>query len=174
MMHTGSRASAIARSKLQSASRSTLNAWLCQFEATTSSLSVEPLALPVHDLTEVRTALVALGHQPASSLLVLPDTFTVANYLQIDALARQHRLPACYPYRHFVADGGLMSYGPDGAPVYRQAASYVDRILRGANAGDLPIQRPNAFELVINLKTAKAMGLAPPAWLLARADEAIE
>jgi putative tryptophan/tyrosine transport system substrate-binding protein len=85
---------------------------LCQFEATASSLSVEPLALPVHDLTEVRTTLAALCHQPVSSILVLPDTFTVANYRQIDALARQQRLPACYPYRHFVADGGLMSYGP--------------------------------------------------------------
>jgi putative tryptophan/tyrosine transport system substrate-binding protein len=156
------------------ASRSTLKAWVRQFEATAASLSVEPLALPVHDLTEVRSALEGLGQQPVSGVLLLPDTFTVANYPEIDALARQQRLPTCYPYRHFVADGGLMSYGPDGIPVFRQAAAYVDRILKGANAGDLPIQQPNAFELVINLKTAKAMDLTVPPWLLARADAVIE
>jgi putative tryptophan/tyrosine transport system substrate-binding protein len=156
------------------ASRSTLKDWLHQLEVAASSLAVEPSALPVHDLTEMTSAVVALGYEQGSGLLVLPDTFTVANYPKIDALALQHRLPACYPYRYFVVEGGLMSYGPNGAQVFRQAASYVDRILRGANPGDLPIQQPNAFELVINLKIAKALGLTVPPWLLARADEVIE
>jgi ABC-type uncharacterized transport system substrate-binding protein len=106
-------------------------------------------------------------------ILIVNCNVAAARIDGCDALAPQQRLPACYPYRHFVGDGGLMSYGPDGVPVYRQAASYVDRILRGAHAGDLPIQQPNAFELVINLQTAKAMDLTVPTWLLARADEVI-
>jgi putative tryptophan/tyrosine transport system substrate-binding protein len=88
--------------------------------------------------------------------------------------ALRHRVPGCYPYRYFVNKGGMMSYGPNVPHAYREVASYVDRILRGANAGDLPIQQPREFDVVVNLKTARAMGLTVPPWLLARADEVIE
>jgi putative tryptophan/tyrosine transport system substrate-binding protein len=148
--------------------------WKQQFDLAASASAVEPVAFGVHDLTELREALATLAHGSRAGLLVFPDVFTVANYADIGILTLEHRIPACYPYRYFAAKGGLMSYGPNGAQVFRQAASYVDRILRGANPGDLPIQQPNAFELVINLKTAKAIGLAVPPWMVARADEVIE
>jgi putative ABC transport system substrate-binding protein len=106
--------------------------------------------------------------------MVLPDV-SATNYRDlIIALAARHRLPAVYPFRYFAASGGLLSYGSDLADVYRRAASYVDRILKGAAPGDLPVQAPSKFELVINLKTANALGLTvPPLWL-GRADEVIE
>jgi putative ABC transport system substrate-binding protein len=148
--------------------------WLRQFDAATSDFAVEPVTLNVHDLGQVQSGLVALGQESGSGLVIFPDTFTVANHPTIETLAMEQRIPACYPYRYFTTSGGLMSYGPNGAQVFRQAASYVDRILKGTNPGDLPIQQPNAFELVINLKTAKAMDLTVPPWLLARADEVIE
>jgi putative tryptophan/tyrosine transport system substrate-binding protein len=151
------------------ASRSNYEAWLRRLEAAAFTLAVEPLALPVHDLTEMRGAVAALGCNAGGGLLLLPDTFTVANYFTMTALALESRLPACHPVSFFTSAGGLMSYGPNGAQVFRQAAAYVDRILKGAAAGDLPVQQPNAFELVINLKTAKAMGLTMPPWMLARA-----
>jgi putative ABC transport system substrate-binding protein len=106
--------------------------------------------------------------------MVLPDTFTLVNRAQIIALARQHRLPAIYPFRYHAADGGLISYGINTIDLYRRAASYVDRILRGVKPVDLPVQQPTKYELVINLKTAKALGLDVPPSLLARAGEVIE
>jgi ABC-type uncharacterized transport system substrate-binding protein len=105
---------------------------------------------------------------------VLPDLFTATNRQSIIALAAHHRLPSVYPFRYFVASGGLMSYGIEMLETYRQAASYVDRILRGEKAADLPVQAPTKYELVINLKTAKTLGLDVPPTLLARADEVIE
>jgi ABC-type uncharacterized transport system substrate-binding protein len=107
-------------------------------------------------------------------LIVLPDAFTTNHRELIVALAARHRLPAVYPLRVFVASGGLVSNGGDPIDIFHRAASYVDRILKGANPGDLPVQAPSKFELVINLKTASALGLTVPPMLLARADEVIE
>jgi ABC-type uncharacterized transport system substrate-binding protein len=105
---------------------------------------------------------------------VLPDASTLVHRDLIIARAAQHRLPAVYPFRYFAVSGGLVSYGIDAADTYRQVASYVDRVLRGTKPEELPVQAPTKFELVINLKTAKALGLEVPATLLARADEVIE
>ena len=106
--------------------------------------------------------------------MVLPDISMTNHRDAIIALAARHRVPAVYPFRYFAASGGLMSYGTDVAEVFQRAAAYVDRILRGTSPGDLPVQAPNKYELVINLKTAKALGLTVPTALLARADEVIE
>ena len=114
------------------------------------------------------------ARDPNGALLVLPDLFTATNRQSIIALAAKHRLPAVYPFRYFVASGGLMSYGTETLDTYRQAASYVARVLKGENPGDLPVQAPSKYELVINLKTTKALGLDVPPTLLARADEVIE
>jgi putative ABC transport system substrate-binding protein len=128
----------------------------------------------VNDAAEIESAIEALAREVNGSLLVMPDPLTLANRDRIIALAARHRLPAAYPFRLFVTSGGLLSYGTDRADLYRRAAAYVDRVLKGAKAGDLPVQQPTKFELVINLKTAAALGLSVPATLLARADEVIE
>jgi putative ABC transport system substrate-binding protein len=112
--------------------------------------------------------------EPDSGLIVLPHPHTIANRGVINSLAVRHRLPAIYPYRYFSADGGLIAYGPDQIDQWRGAARYVDRILKGEKPADLPVQAPTKYELVINLKTAKSLGLTVPPALLARADEVIE
>jgi putative ABC transport system substrate-binding protein len=137
-------------------------------------LSVKPFAAAVHNADEMEHVIEQFAHAPDSALLVLPDLFTATNRRSIIALAAQHRLPAVYPARYFVASGGLMSYGIELLETYRQAASYVDRILKGEKPADLPVQAPTRYELVINLKAAKALGLTVPPTLLARADEVIE
>ena len=116
----------------------------------------------------------AFAHDLNGGLIVLPSAFVAVHRQLIFEQAAQHRLPAVYGFRYFAADGGLMSYGVDVRDLFRRSAAYVDRILKGAKPGDLPVQAPTKFELVINLKTAKALGLTIPPTLLALADEAIE
>jgi putative ABC transport system substrate-binding protein len=143
-------------------------------EAAAPALKVKIIPAPVHNASEIDTAITALAGEPGAGLIVMPDVFVLAHREQILVLAEQHRLPAAYAYRLFAASGGLMSYGTDLADLFRRAAPYVDRVLKGAKAGELPVQQPIKFELVINLKTAKALGLAIPDKLLALADEVIE
>jgi putative tryptophan/tyrosine transport system substrate-binding protein len=137
-------------------------------------LSVKSIPAAVHNAVEIERALEQVVREPNSGLLVLPDLFNATNRESIIALAARHRLPAVYPFRYFVTSGGLMSYGTELLDTYRQAASYVDRILKGEQPSDLPVQQPTKFELVINLKTAKALGLTVPNTLLVAADEVIE
>src|SRR5215831_9175103 len=137
-------------------------------------LGVEVSPIDARDAGEIERGVTDLARSANGGLIVPASTPTISHRKLIIALAAQHRLPAIYPYRFFVADGGLVSYGADSVDPFRRAAGYVDRILKGEKPGDLPIQAPTKFELVINLKTAKALGLDVPATLLARADEVIE
>jgi len=149
-------------------------AYLRSFEAMPRSIAVEVAAAPVRSTTEVEAALAKLGRDPGGGLIIAPDAFTLAHHQLFIRLAQQHRLPAVYPLRAYVAQGALMSYGPDGNDNFRRSASYVDRIFKGAKPADLPVQQPTKFELAINLKTAKTLGLQIPDKLLALADEVIE
>jgi putative ABC transport system substrate-binding protein len=137
-------------------------------------LGIELILALVHDTTELEMAIAAQGREPGGALVVLPDVFAATHRELIIRLAARYRLPAVYSFRFFVTSGGLISYGVDPEEPFRQLPAYVDRILRGERPGDLPVQGPTKFELVINLKTAKALGLAVPPSLLARADEVIE
>jgi putative ABC transport system substrate-binding protein len=148
--------------------------YLRSFEAVPRSVAVEVTAAPVRDIGEVENAIAKLGRQPGGGLIVPPDAFNLVHYLLVIRLAQQHRVPAVYYLRRAVAQGALMSYGPDPIDLFRRSASYVDRILKGAKPADLPVQQPTKFELAINLKTAKALGLDVPDRLLAIADEVIE
>ncbi len=130
--------------------------------------------LPIHTVAEAGEAVAALAREPDSALIVPPDVFIVAHRAAIIDLVTRHRLPAVYAFRNMAVEGGLMSYGVDIADLYRRSAAYVDLILRGAPAAELPIQAPTKFELVLNLKTARALGIDIPPTLLARADEVIE
>ena len=137
-------------------------------------LGVQYVAAPVLELTQMEPAMTTLAHEPNGGLIISPDAFTITHRQQIITLAARYRLPTIYSERIFAVDGGLISYGADYVEHFRQAASYVDRILRGAKPADLPVQQPSKFYLVINLKTAKTLGLEVPMTMLARADEVIE
>jgi len=143
-------------------------------EAAASLLKVRMIVAPVHNPAEIEVVMTALSHEPTAGLIVMPDIFVTAHRQEIIALAAQFRLPAVYAYRLFPASGGLMSYGTDLVDVFRRGASYVDRILKGEKPADLPVQMPAKYELVINLKTAKAFGLDIPLSVQQRADEVIE
>jgi putative ABC transport system substrate-binding protein len=143
-------------------------------EAAGASWEVKTFEAPARNRAEIEAAISALAREPAGSVIAMSDGFTVANRDLIIALAARYRLPAAYPFRFFVADGGLISYGVDLNDMQRRAAGYVDRILKGAKPASLPVHLPNKYELVINLKTAKALGLEIPPNVLARADEVIE
>jgi putative tryptophan/tyrosine transport system substrate-binding protein len=150
------------------------NIHLRSFETVASMLSLELAAAPVRNPTEIEETIAAMGRLPRSALLVTPDPFTVVHRAAIIQAAEQYRIPANYSYRQHVREGALMSYGADTIDIFRRSASYVDRILKGAHPTDLPAQAPVKFEMAINLKTAKALGLTVPDKLLALADEVIE
>jgi putative ABC transport system substrate-binding protein len=143
-------------------------------EATASSFAVAPTASPVHDAVEIERAIGEFVREPNGGLVVLPDATTTTHRGLIIALAARYRVPAIYPFRDHAMDGGLISYGPDFPDQYRRAAGYVDRILKGAKPAELPVQLPTKFELIINLKTAQALGLDLSRQLQQRADEVIE
>ena len=130
--------------------------------------------MPVSDQAAIETAIGKLSNEPGSGLIIMPDIFTGLHAELIFAFATRGRLPTVCPLRSFAAAGGLVSYGSNFSELFRQAAPYVDRILRGEKPRDLPVQDPTRYELVINLRTAKAISLAVPPTLLARADEVIE
>jgi putative ABC transport system substrate-binding protein len=148
--------------------------YLQSIETASQSTGIEIRTLPVGDTTELERAIRKLATSHNVALIVVNDIFTTGNRKLIVALAAELRLPAIYPFRYFVADGGLISYGPNSVEEYPRAASYADRILKGEKPGDLPIEQANKYYLVINLKTAKALGLTISPSILARADEVIE
>jgi len=143
-------------------------------EALARTLGVELVPIGARTIAELDRALDEFAQKPNGGLIVLPNAFTATYREQIAALAASHRLPAVYPLRYFATSGGLLSYGFDNIELYKRAASYVDRILKGVKPSDLPIQQPTKFELVVNLKTAKTLGLTIPESFLVRADEVIE
>jgi putative tryptophan/tyrosine transport system substrate-binding protein len=147
---------------------------LAAMQAVAPSLGVELSPLDVRDGSELERAIAAFAHAPNGGVIVAAGPAANVRREQINALVVRHLLPAVYPFRYYVESGGLISYGSDLISQYRPAAGYVDRILRGAKAADLPVQAQTKYELVINLKTAKALGLTVPPTLLARADEVIE
>ena len=144
------------------------------FETLAPSLGVQPIITHVRNSEEILRALDAFAGKPGVGLVLPPDDTTVVHRKLVVTLAARHKLPAVYSFRVFVTDGGLMSYAIDVVDLFRRSASYVDRILKGEKPGDLPVQAPTKFELTLNIQTAKALGLAVPPSLLARADEVIE
>ena len=148
--------------------------YLHSVETAASLFSVEATAAPVHHAGDIELAISSLVREPGGGLIVLPDAFNASHLKQIIELAARYRLPAIYAVRDYANEGGLMAYGGDPVDVYRRAASYVDQILKGANPANMPVQAPTKFWLVINLTTAKALGLTVPSSLLDRADELIE
>jgi putative ABC transport system substrate-binding protein len=143
-------------------------------ETAARSLKVAPITAPVRNDAEIETAIIALGREPGGGLVVMPDQWPLVHRAPIILALARNNVPAVYHLSAYARDGGLLSYGVDLVDNWRRAASYVDRILRGAKPGDLPVQFPVKYEMVVNLKTAKALGLAIPPSILVRADEVIE
>jgi putative ABC transport system substrate-binding protein len=142
--------------------------------AAAPAFSIRLIDSPAYAVGEIDVAMAALAREPNGGVIVLPDVFTSMNRAEIVAQAARHRLPAVYPLRFFARGGGLVSYGADTGDIFRRSAGYVDRVLKGANPGELPVQTPTKFELVVNLQAAKALGLELPPLMVARADEVIE
>jgi len=143
-------------------------------QETASNLAIESTVASARNAAEIEDAFATLSRDRDSGLVVMPDLFTTHHRDLIIRLAAQHRVPAVYPFRYFATEGGLMSYGINVVDIFRRAAAYVDQILRGAKPSDLPVQGPDRFEFVLNLKTANTLGLTVPRILLARADMLIE
>jgi putative ABC transport system substrate-binding protein len=148
--------------------------FLHSLETVGPSISAQIVQTPIHDAAEIDVAIAALGRESSAGLVVLPDIFLVTNRAQIIASAAKYRLPAIYTSSLWTKSDGLIAYGPDTPDLFYRAASYVDRILKGESPADLPVQAPTKYELIINLKTAKALGITVPPTLLGRADEVIE
>jgi putative tryptophan/tyrosine transport system substrate-binding protein len=148
--------------------------FLPSFVSAARLLKAEPIEAPVHSTAEIETAMTSLGREPGGGLIVMPDLSMQVHHAQIILLAARNKIPAVYQLSFFARRGGLLSYGPDGADLFRRASSYVDRILRGAKPSELPIQLPTKFEMALNAKTAKALGVTVPPSILLRADEVIE
>jgi putative tryptophan/tyrosine transport system substrate-binding protein len=148
--------------------------WLNPFKAAAPSFAVEAIAAPVRNGSELESIIAAQAREPNGGLIAMPDSFTDAHRVEITSLAARYRLPAIYPFRFFAEVGGLLSYGVDRTDNFRRAAKYVDRILKGEKPAEIPVQAPINFELVVNLKTAKALGLEVPLHLQQLADEIIE
>ena len=144
------------------------------FIESATKLKVRPITAEVHDPSEIENAIMKLGRESGSGLVLVPDNFMSVHRDLIISLTAQFRIPTIYPYRYFAEAGGLMSYGVDAIDQFRRASEYVSRILRGAKPADLPVQAPTKFELVINLRTAEALGLVIPRILLAGAEQVIE
>jgi putative ABC transport system substrate-binding protein len=152
----------------------TASSFMPSLETAARSLKVERIIAPVHSDLEIEAAIIALGREPGGGLIAIPDIFMVAHRAPIILAAARNNVPVVYPQSYYARDGGLLSYGPDAVDTYRRAATYVDRILRGEKPGDLPVQFPTKFQMILNLKTAKALGLAIPPLIMLRADEVIE
>jgi putative ABC transport system substrate-binding protein len=148
--------------------------YLPSVEAAARSFGIDSMHATVSGATEIEDAIATLSRGPDRGLIVMPDVFMTNHRDLITALATRHALPAIYPFRYFAEGGGLISYGIDVSDIFRRAAGYVDKVLRGAMPSSLPVQHPDKFELVINLKTASALGLDVPRILLARANQVIE
>jgi putative tryptophan/tyrosine transport system substrate-binding protein len=148
--------------------------FISPFKSAAASVGVEPIVTPVRDTSEIETVVAAQAREPIGGVIIMPDSFLVARRIEVTSLAARYRLPVVYPFRVFTEVGGLLAYGNDLVDNYRRAATYVDRILKGAKPSEIPVQVPVKFELIINLKTAKALGLDVPDKLLALADEVIE
>jgi putative tryptophan/tyrosine transport system substrate-binding protein len=151
-----------------------VSSYMPSFETAAQSLKVAPITAPVHSDVEIETAIKALGREPGGGLVVMPDVFLVVHRASIILAAARNNVPAVYYHSIFTRDGGLLSYGGEPEDIVRRVASYVDRILRGSTLEELPVQLPTKFEMVVNLKTTKALGLAVPPSILLRADEVIE
>jgi putative ABC transport system substrate-binding protein len=137
-------------------------------------LKVVPIIAPVHNDADIETAIVTLGREPRGGLVVMPDVFTTLHRAPIISAAARNKVPAVFPQSYYARDGGLLSYGVDRVDLWRRAATYADRILRGVKPAELPVQFPTKFEMAVNLKTAKSLGLTMPQSILLRADEVIE
>ena len=148
--------------------------YLPSFETAARSLKVVLTTAPVHSDVEIETAIIALGREPGGGLVVMPDAFTITHRAPIIFAAARSNVPAVYGLSESARDGGLLSYGPDRVDIFHRAATYVDRILRDEKPGDLPVQLPTKFEMVVNRKAATALGLAIPPSILLRADQVIE
>jgi putative ABC transport system substrate-binding protein len=148
--------------------------YLSPFRVAAASLALEAIPTPVSNTSELESAITAQARTPNGGLVVMTDAFLVTHRAKITSLAARYRIPAVYPFRDFIEVGGLLSYGNDLYDNFRRAATYADRILKGATPGELPVQAPVKFELVINVKTAKALGLTIPPSLLLRANEVIQ
>jgi putative tryptophan/tyrosine transport system substrate-binding protein len=148
--------------------------FLPAFEAAARSLKVEPIAAPVHGDAEIETVIASLGHEPRGGLIVASDGFVFIHRAPIISLAARNNVPAVYWHSAYAKDGGLLAYGSDLVDIFHRSASYVDRILRGGKPADLPVELPVKFDMAINLKTAKALGLTVPQSILLQADEVIE